>query len=267
MRQKPGLTDSDRLKITSMLGKGMTTIEISKKLSRDHRTIKAYVANGKTSRKVPERAHLRKLNERNMRRIAREIVRTPHSTSKKIFERARAPQMWKTSRCETLRSLGKVKSPTKMPLLSKIHKEKRVQWAEKYVKMDFKNVVFTDECWATLNGPDGWSLNCRPVESQIRRQQGGGGVMFWAGIKGNEIIGPFRVPQGVKVDSKGYCQLLTDFFIPWLEDQTLMERKSLVFQQDNAPAHKSRYTQSWLMDHGFKEGRLMVFPPNSPDPT
>ena len=42
------------------------------------------------------------------------------------------------------------------------------------------------------------------------------------------------------------------------------ERKLLVFQQDNAPAHKSRYTQSWLMDHDFKEGRLMVSP-NSPD--
>ena len=76
MGRKPGLTDSDRLKITSMLGKGMTTIEISKKLSRDHRTIKAYVVNGKNSRKVPERGHLKKLNERNMRQIAREMVKT-----------------------------------------------------------------------------------------------------------------------------------------------------------------------------------------------
>jgi len=177
--------------------------------------------------------------------------------------------MSKTSRCEVLRTLGKVKSPSKKPPLSKIHREKRVQWAEKYVKMDFKNVVFTDECRATLDGPDGWSsgwvLNGRPVKLRIRRQQGGGGVMFCAGIKGNEIIGPFRVQQGVKVDSKGYCQLLTDFFIPWLEDRTLMERKSLVFQQDNAPAHKSRYTQNWLSDHGFKEGTLIVWPPNSPD--
>ena len=177
--------------------------------------------------------------------------------------------MSKTSRCEMLRNLGKVKKPIKKPPLSKIHREKRVQWAEQYVKMDFKNVVFTDECRATLDGPDGWSsgwvLNGRPVGSRIRRQQGDGGVMFWAGIKDQDIIGPFRVPQGVKIDSKGYCQLLTDFFLPYLEDQTLLERKSLVSQQDNAPAHESRYTQSWLMDHGFKERRLMVWPPNSPE--
>ena len=129
-----------------MLGKGMTTIEISKKLSKDHRTIKAYVVKGKTKRKVPERAHLRKIDARTKRHIAKEMIRTPHSTSKKLFERAGAPQMSKTSRCEVLRSLGKVKSPSKKPPLSKIHREKRVQWAEKYVKMDFKNVMFTDEC-------------------------------------------------------------------------------------------------------------------------
>jgi len=81
MGKKPGLTDSERIKITSMLGKGMTTIEISKKLSKDHRTIRAYVVNGKTKRKVPERAHLRKLDGRAVRRISREMVRTPHSTS------------------------------------------------------------------------------------------------------------------------------------------------------------------------------------------
>ena len=60
--------------------------------------------------------------------------------------------MSKTSRCEVLRSLGKVKSPSKKPPLSKIHREKRVQWVEKYVKMDFKNVLLTDECRATLDG-------------------------------------------------------------------------------------------------------------------
>ena len=51
MGKKPGLTDSEQIKITSMLGKGMTTIEISKKLFKDHRTIKAYVVKGKTKRK------------------------------------------------------------------------------------------------------------------------------------------------------------------------------------------------------------------------
>lgn len=45
-----------------------------------------------------------------------------------------------------------------------------------------------------LDGPGGWSsgwvLNGYPVASCNHQQQGGGGIMFWAGI------GPFRVPQG-----------------------------------------------------------------------
>ena len=65
----------------------MSTFEIFKILKRDHRTIKAYVANGKTRRKIPERTHLRKIDERTKRKISREMVKTLHSTSKEIFDR------------------------------------------------------------------------------------------------------------------------------------------------------------------------------------
>ena len=53
------------------------------------------------------------------------------------------------------------------------------------------------QCRATLDGPDGWARgwisfnNSAPV--RVRRQQGAGGVMFWAAIVGDNIIGPFRV--------------------------------------------------------------------------
>ncbi|CAI9572193.1 unnamed protein product, partial [Staurois parvus] len=36
---------------------------------------------------------------------------------------------------------------------------------------------------ATLDGPDGWSsgwlMDSHPVPTRLRRQEGGGGVMFW----------------------------------------------------------------------------------------
>ena len=48
-------------------------------------------------------------------------------------------------------------------------------------------------------GPQ-WAL--RP--HRLRRQQGGGGVMLWAGIIGNELVGPFRVPDGVKLTAAAY---------------------------------------------------------------
>ena len=42
---------------------------------------------------------------------------------------------------------------------------------------------------------DGSGVPCR-----FKLQQGGGGVMFWAGIVGKELIGPFKVDEGVKMN-------------------------------------------------------------------
>ena len=36
---------------------------------------------------------------------------------------------------------------------------------------------------------------------RLKRQQRGGGLTFWAGIVGDNLIGPFRVPDGVKMYS------------------------------------------------------------------
>ena len=69
------------------------------------------------------------------------------------------------------------------------------------MKTNFENVLFTDESWETLDGPDGWIsgwlLNGTTAQGKMRRQQGGGGVMIWAGIINNQIVGPFCVPDGV----------------------------------------------------------------------
>ena len=132
------------------------------------------------------------------------MAETPHATSKTIFDRAGVPKMAKAARCQTLKSLAKVMKPIKQPPLSKRPKTKRLEWARRYMKTDFHNVLFTDECRATLDGPDGWSsgwlLYGRLPEVRTRRQQGGRGVMFWAGIKGDSIIEPIKVELAVKID-------------------------------------------------------------------
>ena len=50
------------------------------------------------------------------------------------------------------------------------------------MKQDLDKIMFTDECRATLDGPDGfsrgWVLNKLDIPVRLRRQQGGGGVRF-----------------------------------------------------------------------------------------
>ena len=99
---------------------------------------------------------------------------------------------------EGVKKVARVVKPRARPFITERNKQKRVSWAKKYMKLDFSKVIFTDECRATLNGPDGWSkgwiFNDEFIPSRLRRQQGGGGVMFWAAIVGEKLIGPFRVP-------------------------------------------------------------------------
>ena len=39
----------------------------------------------------------------------------------------------------------------------------------------------------------------------------------------------------------------------------------MIFQQDNALAHRSAYTSDWLTKASFNNERVMEWPPNSPD--
>ena len=112
--------------------------------------------------------------------------------------------------------------------------------------------------------PVGYFMVGNP-ELGIRRQQGAGGVMFWAGIKGDTIIGLFKVEAGIKIDSESYCELLNKYLAPWLEEQPLSLWRIIVFQQGNDPAHRSAYTSDWLKKAGFNNRWVIVWPPNSPD--
>ncbi|KAM9811272.1 uncharacterized protein LOC133156020 isoform X2 [Syngnathus typhle] len=147
----------------------------------------------------------RKISARQKRRIKRAAASMPLQTSKQIFDAACAGEVPRRSRCRILQSLAVMRKPSIRPPLNNANKQKRLQWAQDYMKTNFQTVLFTDECRATLDGPDGWSrgwlVDGHHSPTRLRRQQGGGGVMFWAGIMGRERLGPFRVPEGVKMTS------------------------------------------------------------------
>ena len=121
-----------------------------------------------------------------------------------------------------------------------------------------------------LDGPDGWAggwiSNGHRAPLRLRRQQGGGGVLVWAGIIKNELVGPFRVEHGLKINSHTYCQFLKDTFIKqWDRKKSASFKKTMIFMQDNAPAHASKNSTAWLASKGLKDERIMTWPPSSPD--
>ena len=95
------------------------------------------------------------------------------------------------------------------------------------MKLPTKCILLTDKFRATLDGPDNWSKGWVVSEHQrltrICRQQGGEGIMIWAGIINDQIVGPLREPEGVKLTSVAYCNLLgsVSVLMEWLEDVPL----------------------------------------------
>ena len=88
--------------------------------------------------------------------------------------------------------------------------------------------------------------------------------LFWAAITGSTPIEPYNIPEGVKINVKANCELLDRFLYPRLENRPLLLRKSLIFQHDNAPAHKAKYTTSLLTTHSPLCLTLVQYPTTRP---
>lgn len=269
MSRRPCLSDSEKSKIVSMLAEGHDAKSISTEIGRDPRTVKKFIDDPMRKVTRKDKGKWKVATRRNLSRIKRELKRNSTATRGEIFKSAGMEEVPKTTRCRILRSMASHVSPVIRPPLKESHKKARVSWAEKYLKTDFQTVLFTDEMRATLDGPDGWAKSWTAHGSsrpqRIRRQQGGGGVMMWAGILGDRLVGPFRVPEGVKITSANYISFLKNNFVPWLKRQPAALKKKIIFMHDNAPSHAATATRSYLETLKFSDDKLMVWPSLSPD--
>ena len=110
-----------------------------------------------------------------------------------------------------------------------------------------------------LMAPDGWMsgwlLNSTKPQSRIRRQQGGGGVVIWAGIMNDAIVGPFAVPDGVNMNAKSYVEFLKKNFLPWYRKQQLALKRKMIFMHDNSPSHAALHFWLQLKSKVYEGGR------------
>ncbi|QQP56135.1 Transposable element tcb2 transposase [Caligus rogercresseyi] len=69
--------------------------------------------------------------------------------------------------------------------------------------------------------------------------------------------------MGLKVNTAIYIDVMKNFVKPWMD--LVANGRPYVFQQDSAPAHKSRETQAWLLENLPYHWSLDLWPPSSPD--
>ena len=85
--------------------------------------------------------------------------------------------------------------------------------------------------------------------------------MFWGGFSYNGTLKLQKIDANL--NSIGYTDLLKNAFENGLEDIKFYENKKIMFQQDNAPIHCSKYTINWLKSED--NIKLLKWPSKSPD--
>ncbi|CAO4381249.1 unnamed protein product [Caenorhabditis nigoni] len=121
-------------------------------------------------------------------------------------------------------------------------------------------VVFSDEKKWNLDGPDGYRSYWRDLRKDprmfSRRNFGGGSLMVWGAFcDGRKLDLQFITTRET---SDSYQKTLQIAVVPFFRNR----RRSHIFQQDNAPIHKSNSTLAWLAAKGIKD---MKWPACSPD--
>lgn len=95
-------------------------------------------------------------------------------------------------------------------------------------------------------------------------------INVWAGIVGDTVIGPYFFEE--HLNGANYLNFLRTELPDLLQNVLLNARPGIWFQQDGAPAHRSRQVTAFLNDHFPNRwigigSTICVWPPRSPDLT
>lgn len=184
---------------------------------------------------------------------------------------------------ETLRKIAKNVFKVKPYKLQKAHlltgkmKQQRLKISKNLLKLDairqWKNIVFSDEKLFTVqqsfNSQNDriWSKDLSVSISNARivsRSQKPASIMVWAAITSNGKTPLHFVDPGVKIDQKYYRNcILEGTLLPWARHH--FGNKQWVFQQDSAPSHRAKLTQTWCRDNLPAFINYQQWPSYSPD--
>ena len=109
-----------------------------------------------------------------------------------------------------------------------------------------------------------WTATNNRDVSRVMKTKFPASVMVF-GVVSSEghIMLPHIFEVGLKVNTKVYLDVLKSVVIPWCNQ--VAGGRSWVWQQDSAPAHKSKETQAWLQKECDHFVPFPHWPPSSPD--
>ena len=162
MGRKQDLQFSEKGKIVTLLSKGRSSLEISKILKRDHRTIKKFANASGTGRKRRDQAKFRKITDRQLHNLKRHVATIPFTTSRKVFQRCGLPKVSRTTRCKALKEVAVMKAAPRRPMLSKTHKSPGLSEIWKQISPKSCSQTSAGQHWTDpMDGQEGGLLKDR----------------------------------------------------------------------------------------------------------
>lgn len=145
--------------------------------------------------------------------------------------------------------------PLGTPMLTDIHKQKRVQWARQHLNDDWSNTLFSDETAFQLyrNTIRRWYKGVRPIRPLPKDRTK---ILAWGGFSlvGKTTLFCFRRIM----DAEFYVEILRNH----IPEVNRMLGDEWRLQQDNDPKHTSRLAKGFLKEN---VPAVMDWPSNSPD--
>ena len=158
--------------------------------------------------------------------------------------------------------------PSSVPLTSTENRAERVKWARDHLKWtlaDWKKILWSDESRVAKDGPDGgikvWRRKHEAMHPDCLAPtaQHTPGVIVW-GCASWHGLGPLVFLDG-SINQHSYSELLETHVYPTMLVM-FEEPEGGIFQQDNAPAHKSRTALTKLEELDID---VLEWPARSPD--
>lgn len=207
----------------------------------------------------PERATTSKQNER----IVDLFEKNPGLTLDQGVERLSRRKIYVSRSTVRRRLLAKevqYRPTIKKPLLTKIHVEKRLRWANENLDTDWSKVIYTDESSFWLSNPLSrtWcSADNRTVVRTIKHPQ----KVHVYGAFCESGFGNLTIFTG-NLNAVRMVQLYRSTLLPTAKKYHGNDKSKWMLLEDNDPKHKSRLCTAWKEENGIQQ---MVWPPQSPD--